>query len=149
VISLIFDRSLNFFLDEEVTKTFRRAEEPNAIDSCSDAWGYWWSATVENEIFDAKSWIPRLMKRLKLSISVLILHSAISSAPVLTLSWRFVFGTVKRDWFLILALETTFNVHYFFYVVLELVTNSLPYTVAMMIIFIKSTIKSLTFFFSV
>jgi hypothetical protein len=34
---------------------------------------------------------------------------------------------VKRDWLFILALQTTFNVHYFFYVVLELVTNSLPY----------------------
>jgi hypothetical protein len=33
---------------------------------------------------------------------------------------------------LILALQSTFNVHYFFYVVLELVTNSLPYTAAMM-----------------
>jgi hypothetical protein len=27
------------------------------------------------------------------------------------------FGAVKRDWLLILALQTTFNVHYFFYVV--------------------------------
>jgi hypothetical protein len=44
------------------------------------------------------------------------------------------FGSVKRDWLLILALQTTFNVHNFFYVVLELVTNSLPYTAAMMII---------------
>jgi hypothetical protein len=44
------------------------------------------------------------------------------------------FGAVKRDWLLILALQTTFNVHNFFYVVLELVTNSLPYTAAMMII---------------
>jgi hypothetical protein len=32
---------------------------------------------------------------------------------VLTLNWRFVFGAVKRDWLLILALQTTFNVHYF------------------------------------
>jgi hypothetical protein len=40
------------------------------------------------------------------------------------------FGAVKRDWLLILALQTTFNVHYCFYVVLELVTKSLPYTAA-------------------
>jgi hypothetical protein len=54
------------------------------------------------------------MKRLKLSMSVSISPSAISSASVLTLSWRFVFGAVKRDWLLIPALQTTFNEHYFF-----------------------------------
>jgi hypothetical protein len=57
----------------------------------------------------------------------------------------FFFDAVKRDWLLILALQTTFNVHYFFYVVLEIVTNSIPYTAAMMIIIIKNTIKSFTF----
>jgi hypothetical protein len=89
------------------------------------------------------------MKRLKLSMSVSISHSAISSASVLTLSWRFVFGAVKRDWLLIHALQTTINVHYFFYVVLELVTNSLAYTAAMKIIIIKNTRMSFTFLFSV
>jgi hypothetical protein len=78
------------------------------------------------------------MKRLKLSMT-----------SVLTLNWRFVFGAVKRDWLVILALRTTFNVHNFFYVVLVLVINSVPYTAAMMIIIVKNTIKSLTFFFSV
>jgi hypothetical protein len=53
----------------------------------------------------------------------------------------FFFGAVKRDWLLILALQTTFNAHYFVYVVLELVTNSLPYTAAMIIIIVKNTIK--------
>jgi hypothetical protein len=58
----------------------------------------------------------------------------------------FFFGAVKRDWLLILALQTTFNVHNFFYVVLELVPNLLPYTAAMMIIIVKNTIKSFAFF---
>jgi multisubunit Na+/H+ antiporter MnhF subunit len=93
--------------------------------------------------------IHRLMKRLKISMGVSILHSAISYASVLTLSWRFVFGAEKRDRLLILDLQTTFNVHYFFYVFLELVTNSLPYTAAMMIINIKNTIMSFPFSFSV
>jgi hypothetical protein len=74
---------------------------------------------------------------------------SVSSDPGSDIQLAFCFGVVKRDWLLILALQTTFNVHYFFYVVLELVTNSLPYTAAMMIIIIKNTIKSLTFFFSV
>jgi hypothetical protein len=56
---------------------------------------------------------------------------------------------VSRDWLLILALQTTFNVHYFFFVVLVLVIKSLPYTAAMMIIIVKNTIKSFAFFFSV
>jgi hypothetical protein len=81
------------------------------------------------------------MKRLKFSMSVSISQSAVCSAPVLTFIWHFVFGAVKCDWLLILALQTTFNVHYFFYVVLELDTNSLPYTAAMMIITIKNTRK--------
>jgi hypothetical protein len=62
--------------------------------------------------------------------------------PVLTFIWHFVFGAVKCDWLYILALQTTFNVHYFFYVVSELDTNSLAYTAAMMIITIKNTRKS-------
>jgi hypothetical protein len=78
--------------------------------------------------------VARPMKRLKISMSVSISHSAICQ---------------KRDWLLILALQTTFNVHYFFYVVLKIVTNSLPYTAAMMIIIVKNTIKSFDFFFSV
>jgi hypothetical protein len=49
---------------------------------------------------------------------------------------------------LVLALQTTFNVLYFFFVVLVLALNSLPYTPAMMIIIVKNTIKSFTFFFS-
>jgi hypothetical protein len=61
----------------------------------------------------------------------------------------FFFGAVKRYFLLILALQTIFNVHYFFYVVLELVTNSFPLTASMMIIIVKNTIKSFTFFFSV
>jgi hypothetical protein len=56
---------------------------------------------------------------------------------------------VKRDWLLILALQTTFNMHDFFYVVLELVTNSLSYTAAMMIIIIKNTRMSFAFLLSV
>jgi hypothetical protein len=79
-------------------------------------------------------------------MSVSISHLAISSASVLTLNWRFVFGAVERDWLLILALQTTFNVYYFLYVVLELDTNSLPYTAAMMSIIVKNTIKSFIFF---
>jgi hypothetical protein len=82
-------------------------------------------------------------------MSVSISHSAINCATALTLSWCFVFGAVKRDWLLILALQTTFNVHYFCYVALELVTNSLPYTAAMMIIIVKITRMSFAFFFSV
>jgi hypothetical protein len=92
---------------------------------------------------------PILMKRLKLSLDVSISHSAISSASVLTLSWRFVFGAVKRDWLLIHAIQTTINVHYFFFVVLGLVINSLPYPAAMMIIIFKNTRMSFTFYFSV
>jgi hypothetical protein len=53
---------------------------------------------------------------------------------------------MKCDWLVILALQTTFNVHYFLYVVLELVTKSLPYTAAMMIIIIKKTRKRFTSF---
>jgi hypothetical protein len=82
-------------------------------------------------------------------MSVSISYSAISSPLVLTLSWRFVFGAVKLDWLLILALQTTFSVHYFFYVVLDLVTNSLAYTGAMMIITIENIRMSFAFFFSV
>jgi hypothetical protein len=58
------------------------------------------------------------------------------SDPSYDIQLAFFFGAVKRDWLLKLALQTTFNVHYFFYVVLELVTNSLPYTAAMMIIIV-------------
>jgi hypothetical protein len=50
------------------------------------------------------------------------------SDPGSDIQLAFIFGAVKHDWLLILALQTTFNVHYFFYVVLELVTNSLPFT---------------------
>jgi hypothetical protein len=57
---------------------------------------------------------------------------------VLTLHWRFVFGALKRDWLLILALQTTFNVHYFFFEVLVLALSSLPYTAAMMLIMVKN-----------
>jgi hypothetical protein len=70
------------------------------------------------------------------------------SDPGSDIQLAFFFGAVKRDWLLIHALQTTFNVHYFFYVVLELVTKSLPYTAAMMIIIVKNTIKSITFFLS-
>jgi hypothetical protein len=89
------------------------------------------------------------MKRLKLTMSVSISHSAICLTPVLTFNWHFVFGAVKCDWLLILTFQTTFNVHYFFFVVLVLAINSLPYTAAMMVIIVKNTIKSFTFFFSV
>jgi hypothetical protein len=68
---------------------------------------------------------------------------------VLTLNWRFVFGALKCDWLSILALRTTLNVHYFFFVVLVLDINLLPYTAAMIIIIVKNTIKSFTFFFRV
>jgi hypothetical protein len=72
------------------------------------------------------------------------------SDPGSDIQLAFFFGAVKRDWLLILALQTTFNVHYFFYVVLvELVTNLLPYIAAMMIIIVKNTIKSFNFFLSV
>jgi hypothetical protein len=57
--------------------------------------------------------------------SVSISHSDINSASVLTISLRFVFGAVKRDWLLILALQTTFNVYYFFYVVLGAISYKL------------------------
>jgi hypothetical protein len=60
------------------------------------------------------------------------------SDPGSDIQFAFFFGAVKRDWLLILALQTTFNVHYFSYIVLELVTNSLPYTAAMMIIIVKT-----------
>jgi hypothetical protein len=63
--------------------------------------------------------------------------------PGSVIQLAFVFGAVKREWLLILALQTTFNVHYFFYVVLGIVTNS------MMIIIVINTIKSFSFFFSV
>jgi hypothetical protein len=89
------------------------------------------------------------MKQLKISMSVSISHSAIISDHGSDIQLAFFFGAMKRDWLLILALQTTFNVHYFFYVVLELVTNSLPYTVVLMIIIVKNTIKSFSFFFSV
>jgi hypothetical protein len=55
----------------------------------------------------------RLMKRLKLSMSV-----SISDAAVLKYSWRFVFSAV----------------HYFFFVVLVLGINSMPCSAAMLII---------------
>jgi hypothetical protein len=71
------------------------------------------------------------------------------SDPCSDIQLGFFSGAVKRDWLLIFALQTTFNVHYFFYVVLELVTISLPYTAAMMIIIVKNTIKSFAFFFIV
>jgi hypothetical protein len=71
------------------------------------------------------------------------------SDPGSDIKFAFFFGTVKRDWLLIFALQTTFNVHYFFYVFWELVTNSLPNTAAMMIIIVKNTIKSFTYFFNV
>jgi hypothetical protein len=54
-----------------------------------------------------KGGIFRLIKRLKLNMRASISHSAISSVSVLTLSWRFDFGAMKRDWLLILALKTT------------------------------------------
>jgi hypothetical protein len=68
------------------------------------------------------------------------------SDPGSDIQLAFFFGAVKLDWLFILGLQTTFDVHYFFYVVLELVTNSLPYTAAMMIIIVKNTIKSFAFF---
>jgi hypothetical protein len=75
----------------------------------------------------------RLMKRLKISMSLSISHTAICAD----------LGSDIK--FLILALQTTFNVQYFFFVVLVLVINSLPYKTAMMIIIIKNTRKSFTF----
>jgi hypothetical protein len=86
-----------------------------------------------------------LIKRLKFSMSVSISQSAVCLTPVLTFNWHFVFDAVKCDWLLVLALQTTFNVHYFFFVVLILVINLLPYTAEMMIIIVKNTIKSFTF----
>jgi hypothetical protein len=63
--------------------------------------------------------VYRPLKRLKICMSVSISHSAISSSAPLTFNYHFFFGAVKRDWLLILALQTrlqtTFNV------VLELV----------------------------
>jgi hypothetical protein len=73
------------------------------------------------------------MKRLKLST---ISHAAICS------DLGFDIGAVKRDWLLILALQTTFNV--FSFVVLVRVTKLLPDTAAMMIIIVKNTRKSFT-----
>jgi hypothetical protein len=46
-----------------------------------------------------------------------------AQTSILTLNWRFVFGAVQHDWLLILAFQMTFNVHYFFFVVLVLVIN--------------------------
>jgi hypothetical protein len=89
------------------------------------------------------------MKRLKISIDITLGYISDPGSEVLTFNWHLFFGAVKRDWLFILALQSTFNVHYFFYVVLELGTNSLPYTAAMMIIIVKNTIKSFLFFFSV
>jgi hypothetical protein len=90
------------------------------------------------------------MKRLKFSMSVLISQSAVCSDPCSDIQLAFCFWRGEM-WLvlLLLALQTTFNGHYFFYVVLELVTNSFPYTAAMMIIIVKDTIKSFTFFFCV
>jgi hypothetical protein len=51
---------------------------------------------------------------------------------------------VKRDWLLILVLQTPFNVHYFFFVVFVLVINSLPYNIQLLMMFIN-TRKSFTF----
>jgi hypothetical protein len=67
---------------------------------------------------------------------------------VLTFNWHFVFGAVKCHWLLILALQTTFNVHYFSFVVLVLVINSQPYTARIMIIIVKNTRMSFAFFFN-
>jgi hypothetical protein len=57
------------------------------------------------------------MKRLKFSMSVSISQSAVCSDPgsesASDIQLAFFFGAVKRDWLLILALQTTFNVHYF------------------------------------
>jgi hypothetical protein len=50
---------------------------------------------------------------------------------------------------LILALQTTFNVHYFFFVVLVLAINSLPYTAAMMLFIVKNKRIIFVFFFCV
>jgi hypothetical protein len=36
------------------------------------------------------------------------------SDPGYDIQLAFFFGAVKRDWLLILALQTTFNMHYFF-----------------------------------
>jgi hypothetical protein len=87
------------------------------------------------------------MKRLKLSMSESISQAAQTS--VLTLNWRVVFSAVERDWLLILALQTTFNMHYFFFVVLVLAINSLPYTAAMMLFIVKNKRIIFVFFFCV
>jgi hypothetical protein len=68
------------------------------------------------------------------------------SDPGSDIHLAFFIGAVKRDWLLILALQTTFNVQYFFYVVLGLVIYPLPYIAAMIIIIIKNTRKSFTSF---
>jgi hypothetical protein len=74
---------------------------------------------------------PHRNKEKVVSMSISISHSAICLTPVLTFNWHFVFGAVKCDWLLILAPQTTFNLHYFFFVALVLAINSLPYTAAM------------------
>jgi hypothetical protein len=85
------------------------------IQACSNPSAFSWCFLCSFEttqyclgiaIRKRKSVYFRHMKRLKLSMSVSISHSAITSASVLTLSWRFVFGAVKRDWLLILVLQT-------------------------------------------
>jgi hypothetical protein len=83
-----------------------------------------------------------LMKRLKISINALI------SCPVcvLTFGWHFVFVAVKGDWLLVLALQTTFNVHYFDFVVLVLVISSLPFLAAIMFFINENTRMSFTSF---
>jgi hypothetical protein len=85
----------------------------------------------------------RRMKRLQLSLSVSLSHAAICSDLVAD-----IILAVKRGWLLILALQTTFNVQYFFFVVLVLVINSLPNTAAMLIIIVNKTRMSFIFFFS-
>jgi hypothetical protein len=75
--------------------------------------------------------------------------SQAAQTSVLTLNWRVVFSAVERDWLLILALQTTFNVHYFFFVVLVLAINSLPYTAAMMLFIVKNKRIIFVFFFCV
>jgi hypothetical protein len=102
-----------------------------------------WAYRYHTRLY-AASWNGwKLVKRIDITII------GYMSGPGSDIKLAFFFGAVKRDWLLILALQTTFNMHYFFYVVLELVTNWLPYTAAMMIILIKNTIKSFTFLFSV
>jgi hypothetical protein len=77
-----------------------------------------------------------------------IIHSRLC---VLTFSWRFVvaviFGAANGDWLNIFALQVTFNVHCFFFIVLGLVMYSLLYPAEIMLIIFKNT--RIAFFYSV